>query len=157
MIYLDPPDNIDSHQSGLDRRCCWMAVANCMSTLHHGWCWKRHPPWEYINPKISFLGGWGGAEILSQYQRLQKCERFLPCIEKLSQRSVTPVFHQLRLMDCFEIWVKLFSITSQNSDTTSVLSLNFGNCFKVLHKLFVEKVQHLTLSKIHSIICSRNF
>ena len=132
-----------------------------MSTLHHGWCWKRHPPWEYINQKISFLGGVGvGAAILSQYQRLQKCERFLPCIEKLSQRSVTPVFHQLRLMDCFEIWVKpvkLFSITSQNSDTTSVLSLSFGNCFKVLHKLFVEKVQHLTLSKIHSIICSGSF
>ena len=88
------------------------------------------------NIKIRKSACWVGAEILSTNQRLQKCERFLPCIEKLSQRSVTPVFHQLRLMDCFEIWgkpVKLFSITSQNSDTTSVLSLSFGNCFKVLH------------------------
>ena len=66
--------------------------------------------------------------------RLENSDRFLPYVEKLNQRSVIPV---LRLMECFEIWVKL---TSQPSVMSVFLCFDiFRQLFEFLNELVVEK------------------
>ena len=91
----------------------------------------RHQPKEYLIQRVTiFWGGW-----IKYFHQIwmQSCDRFLPCVAKLNQCSIIPLFHQ-RLMECFEIWVKpvkLFSITSQNSGFAFFHDFIYLNCPKL--------------------------
>ena len=103
-----------------------MAIANCLSPLHHGWCYKdTHPHTCNIRIQKDISIFLGGAETLLPNQIGERWQVF--AIRRKVERGLC---HSSFATDgIFEIWVipvKLFSVTSQPAVISVFKILRFG-------------------------------